>query len=35
MANVVAMTGRAAMMELARWLRVVALFACIGQCQTQ
>ena len=31
MANVVAMTGRAAMMELARWLRVGALFACIGQ----
>ena len=31
MANVVAMTGRAAMTELARWLRAGALVACIGQ----
>ena len=31
MANVVAITGRAAMMELARWLRVGALFDCIVQ----
>jgi|GEM_PF-5702534 len=31
MANVVAMTGRAAMTELARWLRAGVLVACIGQ----
>jgi len=30
MKNVVAMTGRAAMTRLARWLRAGALFACIG-----
>jgi len=30
MKNVVAMTGRAAMTRLARWLRAGALVACIG-----
>jgi len=31
MTNVVAMTGRATIARLARWLRVGALVTCIGQ----